>query len=109
MRRRLAEYRQIVDTEARERRDSYFALEKLRSLYLKLDVDEREAADLVISEWVESDDEGVRFDALVLIDDFKIGKARPALRALMDRLASSSSPGAPYEREKVERIAASLL
>jgi hypothetical protein len=51
-----------------------------------------------------AEDETVRFDALALIDDFRIAKAMPALRALAGRLASSRLPGAPYELLKVDRI-----
>jgi len=61
-------------------------------------------ADLVLTEWVQSEDENVRFDALALIDGFRIAKAMPALRALAGRLASSDAPGAPYELQKVDRI-----
>ena len=65
-------------------------------------------ADQVLAEWALSDDEAVRFDALALIDEFKITNAAPALRKLKSRLASSSEPGAPYELQKVYRIIAGL-
>jgi hypothetical protein len=101
---RMEAYRKAVDEEAKELRDSYFALEKLNALYRKFDAEERALADQVLAEWVLSDDEGLRFDALVLIDDFKIVKVTPALRKLASRLAASSTPGAPYELQKVDRI-----
>jgi len=65
-------------------------------------------ADQVLTEWVLSKDEGVRFDALALIDDFKILKAIPALQKLATRLVSSSAPSAPYELQKVDRVIGDL-
>jgi hypothetical protein len=61
-------------------------------------------ADQVLSEWAVSDDEGLRFDALALIDDLKVKAAGAALRALAGRLALSDAPSAPYELQKVDRI-----
>lgn len=65
-------------------------------------------ADQVLAEWVLAEDEGVRFDALVMITDFKIWSAEPALRILAQRLAASSTPGASYELKKVERVLRAL-
>ena len=61
-------------------------------------------ADQVLAEWALSDDEALRFDALALIDDFKIANEIPVLQKLANRLASSSAPGALYELQKVDRI-----
>ena len=61
-------------------------------------------ADQVLAEWVLSDDQGLRFDALALIDAFKIANETPVLQKLASRLASSSAPGAPYKLRKVDRI-----
>lgn len=47
-------------------------------------------------------------NALVLIDDFKITEAVAALRLLAGRLAASSAPGAPFELQKVDRLASEL-
>ena len=77
-------------------------------LYASFDDSERELANQVIGEWVLADDEGLRFDALHLVDVFRINMLAPALRALEVRLASSTAPGAPYEKSKVELILASL-
>ena len=65
-------------------------------------------ANRVLAEWALSDDENVRFDALALIDDFKIASAAPALQELARRLASDGTPGAPYELKKVRRIISNL-
>ncbi|MGD0182849.1 MAG: hypothetical protein ABSC15_23810 [Terriglobales bacterium] len=61
-------------------------------------------ADQVLDEWVLSEDENVRFDALALIHDLKIATAMPSLRALATRLTSSTVPSAPYELKKVNRL-----
>ena len=85
-------------------KDSYLALERLLRFYQKLDPAEQRMADQVIAEWVLSGDENVRFDALALVDQFRIGAAMSALGTLSTRLASSASPSAPYEHQKVARI-----
>lgn len=100
----MASYRASVDAEAQRLKDSYLVLDKLRALYESFDAAERTLADEVISEWALSEDEGLRFDALALIDDLGIVKALPTLKKLIDRLKSSSTPSAPYDLKKVKRI-----
>lgn len=104
----MASYRASVDVEAKALKDSYLALDKLRALYESFDESERALADDVISEWALSEDEGLRFDGLALIDDLGIVKAVPTLRELIDRLKSSNAPSAPYDLKKVNRIIAGL-
>jgi hypothetical protein len=101
-------YRRFVDEEARLFKDSYLALDRLHAMYQKFDLAERTMAHEVIAEWALSDDEGLRFDALALIDDFKIADEIPVLQKLASRLASSSAPTAPYELQKVNRILKNL-
>jgi hypothetical protein len=101
-------YRRSVDEEARSLKDSYLALDRLQAWYRRLDAEQRLMADQVLAEWATSDEENLRFDALALINDFKITSALPALQKLAARLASSTAPGAPYEMKKVERITAGL-
>src|SRR5262245_8950257 len=103
-RKEMEAYRDSVEQEATSLKDSYLALDRLHGLYRKFDVQERAMANQVLIEWALSEDENLRFDALALIDDFRIAKAMPALRALAGRLASSRAPGAPYELQKVDRI-----
>ena len=97
----MASYRRSADDDAMSLRDSQIALEKLSGLYKKFDAAERRMADQVLSEWVLSEDEGLRFDALALIDEFKIDTAISALHELAARLVSSAEPSAPYELKKV--------
>lgn len=85
-------------------KDSYLALDRLHAVYRACDAEERAMADQILGEWALSDDEQFRFDALTLIDDFQIRTAVPVLRELVARLASTSTPGAPYEQQKVNRI-----
>ena len=107
-RQEMESYRRSVDEEARTLKDSYLALDKLHALYRKFDAEERAMADQVLAEWALSDAEDIRFDALALIDDFKVTTAADALKTLADRLASSNAPGAPYELQKVDRILKNL-
>ena len=101
-------YRQSADEESKSRKDPYIALERLRTLYEKFGETERQMADNVLSEWALSEDEQLRFDALALINDFKIVSATPDLQMLAIRLASDTAPSAPYELRKVQRIIAEL-
>ena len=95
-------------TEAISQKDPYIELERLRDLYGKFNTGERRMADQVLGEWALSEDEGVRFDALALIDDLKIDTAVPALHELAARLASSMPPSAAFELKKIHRIIAAL-
>lgn len=104
----MGAYRQAVNEEAMSERDSWLAVERLRALYRKFDREERAMADQVFGEWVLCEDENVRFDALTLIDDFKVTGAVSALEELAQRLASSTAPGAPFEVRKVHRIIGEL-
>ena len=95
---------QSVDREATAKRDSQGALDELRALYDSFDSYERRLADEVLAEWAISPDERLRFDALYLIDHFRITKVIPVLHQLVRNLANLREPGAPYEAEKVVRI-----
>jgi hypothetical protein len=97
-------YRLSVDAEANSRKDSQWALEQLRSLYLKFDDAERKMANQVLPEWVLSEDESARFDALALVGDFEVAEAVTTLKVVAVRLASSIEPGTPFELEKVNQI-----
>jgi hypothetical protein len=97
-------YRQAADRDANALKESNLAWDWLRSLYRKFDAEERKLADQVLSEWTLSDDDNVRYDALVLIGEFRIMSALPALQKLSARLRGSKAPGAPYELQKVDRI-----
>jgi len=107
-RQEMESYRRDADADASARKDSQLVLDRLHALYLKFDASEQAMANRVLAEWALSGDEGMRFDALALIDEFKIRQAIPALNELAQRLGSSKAPGAPYELEKAKRIVADL-
>jgi hypothetical protein len=98
------EFRQSVDMAARDAKSSQDALLKLSDRYASLGAEEREIVDGLISDWVLSADEGERFDGVALVSEHSIRLALPALQRLATRLATDSSPGAPYERAKVIRV-----
>jgi len=104
----MTSYRRAGDDEATSLKDSYLALDRLHALYEKFSDDERSMADQVLAEWVLSADEKMRFDAIALINDFKIVSAIPALQKLAERLMLSDTPGAPYEIKKIRRVIGSL-
>jgi hypothetical protein len=97
-------YRQAADRDANAFKESNLAWDWLRNLYRKFDAEERKFADQVLTEWVLLDDENVRYDALVLIGDFRIASALTALQELAARLRHSEAPSAPYELRKVDGI-----
>jgi hypothetical protein len=107
-RREMESYRRQADEEANRRKDSVWVEKLLLQLYGRFDASERLMADKVFAEWVLSQDEATRFDALVMIRHFKIVTALPALRQLAERLSGERSPGAPFERDKVERLIAAI-
>jgi hypothetical protein len=90
--------------EALGLKDAYRSVERLGSFYRNLDQASRELADVVLAEWVLSEDEKLRFDALAVVDDFLVASALPALCQLAARLSSAGTPGAPFEIERVEGI-----
>jgi hypothetical protein len=104
----MGSYRRDADADASARKDSQLVLDRLHSLYLKFDVPEQTMANRVLAEWALSADEGMRFDALALIDEFKVKQGIPALNELAQRLGKSKASGAPYELEKMKRIVADL-
>jgi hypothetical protein len=101
---RMNSYRKDLDDEAAALKHSQMALAKLLTWYRGLSSDERRLADSVLDEWIISESEAVRFDALALIDEFKVTTATSALRRLADRLGSSPAAGAPFELKKIERV-----
>lgn len=100
----MDDFRARVDREAIELKDSYLALQRLSDLYESFDQSERALADEVLSEWVLSEEEATRFDAMALIRKFDVTRAAPALHQLDQRLDGAAEPGAPFEREKVRGL-----
>lgn len=96
--------RERLDAEATAMKESQAAVIELSRRYAALDADARRVVDELLSEWVLSDDENLRFDALALVSDHRILSALPALRELLVRLDGATTPGAPFEQAKIRRI-----
>lgn len=98
-----------ANSEAMAAKSSQLAYEELKSLYTRLDAQERSLADSILSDWVVSDDDSRMWDALALIRDFNVRSTLPALRKLEARLETSNAPSAPYDWAKVNRLIGHLL
>lgn len=104
----MAAHRRSADDVAAALKDSQVAIEILSRQYKKFNDAERRMADQVLTEWVLSEDENLRFDALSLISEFKINTSIPDLRKLSKRLILSTAISAPYELKTVEKIISKL-
>lgn len=102
------ELRDDIDRRFVEARDSNGAIVELAVIYARIPEADRAEVNEVLAEWVESEDEGLRFDALAIVNKYRLIHAVPALRRLQARLESDTSPGAPYEWAKVNRILGNL-
>lgn len=105
-RRQWRALRDDLDARAAAAKDSMDAVTRLSERYAALADDERTAVDAELADWLCSNDESLRYDALFLIATHDIRTTEPALRALADRLEVESTPGAPYEWAKVNRLLA---
>jgi hypothetical protein len=100
----IDKFRRTAEDEASYLKEPFVVLERLSELYRSLDERYRAAADGIFSDWLLSDDESRRFDAIALIRRFEVRSAVPRLRELADRLATRSGPGPKFERQKVEKL-----
>jgi hypothetical protein len=92
--------RKLVDSG----RDPYAPIERMSALYRQSGLEDRAVANGLIAADLDSEDSGIRYDAMWLIREFAITSAGPALMALAGRLATSRRVGAQFELEKVERL-----
>jgi hypothetical protein len=106
--RRFREFRDAVDEEHAGTKVPELATVRLSKKYQGLSDSERTTVDQVLSEWLLSGDEGLEMDAWVLVSQFKILSALPALRTLADRLERSFEQNAPYYWQSVNRIIGEL-
>jgi hypothetical protein len=104
----LRDYRDDADRRAIAAKESNLAWELLCKLYRGFSPPERNLADQVLYEWLRSNDENLRYDALVLIDEFGIRSALQPLLQLSQRLQQSAAPSAPSESAKVTKIIGKL-
>jgi len=93
-------------TDAREvaRKNSQGALLALMDFYEALEPDERALADQVFAEWIGSGNDRKRFDALAMVDRFRILAASAQLRIAEAEIATRQDHEAPYELAKVRRV-----
>ena len=98
--------RDDLDARALAAQDTMDAVMRLSRRYTALADHDRAAVDAELARWLCSNDERLRYDALFLIAEHDIRNAEPELRALADRLKVESTPGAPYEWAKVNRLLA---
>ena len=89
-------------------KDSQAAVLVLAKRYRRLSGEERPLVDKLLAEALVSGEEWKRFDALVLISDFRVRSARPKLDELAIRLEMSLAPGAQFELRKVRQIIAKV-
>ena len=101
-------FREQASDEAIAAKDSQSAIFALFSYYRGLPGEERSIIDRLLAEQLGEDDEDVWFDALAVLDEFRIRSALPALHQLADCLESAHGPSAPYDWAKVNRLIAYL-
>ena len=84
-------------------KDSQGAILELAATYGRIPEEDRRKVEEVLLDWLLSEDESLRYDALFIVDEYLIRRAAPSLRVLQERLQSDPRPGAPYEWAKVNR------
>jgi hypothetical protein len=109
------EFREQLDdwwqqTDAREvaAKNSQGALLDLMVLYERLDPQEQGLADQVLGEWIASPNQRKRFDALAMVDHFRIRSAVASLRSHAQEVEKRTDHEAPYELAKIARILSRL-
>lgn len=100
---------ELINKRTVEAKDASSAPLILASNYRRLSKGDRTLVDAVLAEALGSDEEWRRYDASALISQFRIVSALPFLERLADRLTVGTTPGAPYELNKVRRVIAKLL
>ena len=93
-----------VDRRYRQSKAAPGAIIELFERYAELDPAGRAEANEAIFEALREGDEGKRWDALAIINEFRLQEAIPDLRALSARLQFDDSPGAPFEVAKIDRL-----
>jgi hypothetical protein len=101
---RFEKYWADLDRDAAARKDSQGVVFQLFDYYSRLNAEERAMADQVIVEWIDAGDARRKFDALAIVDQFRIVTAVPRLQRLETELQQRTDPEAPYELAKVRRI-----
>lgn len=81
---------------------------RLAKFYEGLSAFEKSIVNSILADWILSDDYGRRFDALALVNEFKIRSCLDAVCEQLRQLESVGGPSATYDRAKLERIISRL-
>jgi len=101
-RERFAQYWRETNDAYRAMKEAEGALPQLYQAYEALSDSDRPLVDELVADTLDTDDQGLRFDALALIRRFHIGNAMPQLKRLAQRLSQTGPE--QFERRKVLRI-----
>jgi hypothetical protein len=97
-----------ADREGDWNKDSMSASNELAKEIRRLDPPAREVAADVVVDWIVGDSERKRYDAMVLIDEFRFHQAIPTLKLRLEQLETARGPSVPYDREAITRLIAWL-
>jgi hypothetical protein len=101
--------RDDLSERAIKSKDSMNAVFELSGAYADLRDEDRAEVNTVLGEWVLSDSEALRYDALFVVADHAIRDLVPVLRLLQQRLEDQpTGPRSPYEWAKVNRLLGEL-
>lgn len=95
---------QFTSDRAQAAKNSHSVLIELMAQYRKLSIAEQEVLNGIFCEWVNSADDFKRFDALAMIEEFGITSCIHSLTRRHAQLQTSTTPDAPYELAKIDRM-----
>lgn len=98
------ETHRILSAEAKAFRDSQAVAFGLLAAYDELSPSDRDEIQQLLSKWLVSDDNKLRYDAAFLVNERKINELAPAIRASIERAKRLSGPEPKFEIEKLVRI-----
>ncbi len=100
-------YRKLAE-KAEENRDSQSVAFGLLLAYDELASDEQAEIHELLTEWLVSDDNKLRYDAGFIASERQIVEMIPAFRRAIEWVGEPSGPEARYELEKLNRILSEL-
>lgn len=77
---------------------------ELSKLYSSLSLKEKEDVTPVLIDWIKSDDDGKRSEAIFLVREYKILAAKPALEQLRIRLKDCKIPDDPQGYHECQEV-----
>lgn len=97
-----------LSTDAETFHDSQAVSFGLLSLYESLTLEERELVHPLLTEWLVSDDNRLRYDSAFLISQCGIREMIPAVEAAIAKYQGMLGPEAHFETKKLKRILSEL-